>query len=320
VTAAFSISTASAGKLEMKRIAALAILLTGIASSPAVPRGANGHDRIARGALDRESLCGIGRGRDCSIKVAIARGMFQTGLRPHFAADARCREIDEHWAIDYTYKRDREAYHGGIDMPAAFGTPILAAAAGTVVGIYSAGDNSRGIQVILRHTPQDTGIPLWIYTVYAHLQKMPNLNIGDRLGMGDVIGPTGNTGRLGVHKGGRGDGSGGGEGRRGRGGAGRADADNRSHRHHAARRPAVHFAVYFSASPKYAALRQIVIPADGYWMDPVALFRAKPPFDSKSMRALPAADKRIPIPYMLADGTAHPKGTKLIWPYACTRR
>ena len=219
-------------------------------------------------------------------------------MRPNFSANARCRDIDEHWAIDYKYKRNRESYHGGIDMPAPFGTPILAAAAGTVVGVYSSGDNSRGIQVILRHTPEDTGIPLWIYTVYAHLQRMPKLSVGDRLRMGDVIGPTGNTGRLGVHK----------DGRRG------------GRRQHDSRRPAVHFAVYFSASPKYASLREIVIPADGFWMDPVALFRAKPPFDSTTMRALPASKKKVPIPYMLANHEVFPAGSKLIWPYACTRR
>jgi murein DD-endopeptidase MepM/ murein hydrolase activator NlpD len=285
--------------------APVVLLFSAIALFAVVPpagdiaaHAAGGSDRISPGKLDKASLCGIGRGNGCSVKIAIARGLFQTGLRPNFSANARCRDIDEHWAIDYTYKRNRESYHGGIDMPAPFGTPILAAAAGTVVGVYSSGDNSRGIQVILRHTPEDTGIPLWIYTVYAHLQRMPKLSVGNRLRMGDVIGPTGNTGRLGVHKGGR-----------------RGDR-----RQHDSRRPAVHFAVYFSAGPKYASLREIVIPVDGYWMDPVALFRAKPPFDSKTMTALPASQKKVPIPYMLANHEVFPAGSKLIWPYTCTRR
>lgn len=297
-------------------LAPVILLFSAIALFAMVPpaggiaaHAADGSDRISPGKLDKASLCGIGRGNGCSVKISISRGLFQTGLRPNFSANARCRDIDEHWAIDYTYKRNREAYHGGIDMPAPFGTPILAAAAGTVVGVYSSGDNSRGIQVILRHTPEDTGIPMWIYTVYAHLQRVPKLSVGDRLRLGDVIGPTGNTGRLGVHKGG------GGSGRGGRRGGVGGDA-----RQHYSRRPAVHFAVYFSASPKYASLREIVIPADGYWMDPVALFRAKPPFDSKTMRALPASEKKVPIPYMLANHEVFPAGSKLIWPYTCTRR
>ncbi len=38
------------------------------------------------------------------------------------------------------------------------------------------------------------------------------------------------------------------------------------------------------------------------------------------MKALPARGKKVPIPYMLADGSVHPAGSKLVWPYACARR
>jgi hypothetical protein len=162
---------------------------------------------------------------------------------------------------------------------------------------------------------------------------MPKLHVGDHLRMGDLIGPTGNSGQGRAHAGGGGHGRGGGEngeGRRhARGGEGegmgpangghfRLAGGSSGHEHHS-RRPALHFGVYYSESPKYAALQRIVIPADAHWMDPVALFRTSPPFDSKSMRALPAAEKAVPIPYMLPDGSAHPANTKLIWPYRCTR-
>ncbi len=285
---------------------ALLVLLTGLSARVCLaqmPPGAGG-GRVAKGQIDRASLCGIGRGRQCSVKIAVARGLYQTGLRPLFAPGARCRDIDEHWAIDYTYKRGRESYHGGIDMPAPFGTPIVAAAAGTVVGVYDGSDSFRGKEIILRHTPEDTGIPLYIYTDYAHFERTPKFRVGDRVRMGEVLGPTGNTGVTPGRGGGR---RGGGSG--GRGGDG-----------HGHRRPAIHFAVFFSASPHYAALPAIVIPADGYWMDPVALYRGGPPFDSAAMKALPARDKRVPIPYMLADGSVYPAGSKLIWPYFCTRR
>ena len=305
----------------MNRMHILAILAA-TAAAPAATSAVAARDRVDKSEIDRASLCGIGRPPSCGIKTAVARGMFETGLRPQFAANVRCRGIDENWAINYTYKRDREAYHGGIDMPAPFGTPIVAAASGTVVGVYSDPDSYRGIEVILRHTPQDTGIPLYIYTVYAHLEKKPTLSVGDRVRLGDVVGLTGNTGRTperrrgrrqggdrGGRSGGRGNlaGDGGGSGRLGGGGS-------------QGRRPAVHFAVYYSASPKYAALPQIVIPADGYWMDPNALYRGRPPFDSNSVRALPAAEKRVPIPYMLPNHEVFPAGTKLIWPYTCTPR
>src|SRR6185312_8295122 len=147
-----------------------------------------------RQQLDHTSFCAIGRKPPCTINTAVARGLFETGLHPRFADGVKCRAIDsEKYAIDYTYKRNRPSRHGGIDMPAPFGTPIYAAAAGTVVGVYPS-RNPQGIHVIVRHTPQDTGLPIWVYTVYAHLNKMPGLHIGQHLKMGDLIGPTGNGG------------------------------------------------------------------------------------------------------------------------------
>jgi murein DD-endopeptidase MepM/ murein hydrolase activator NlpD len=259
----------------------LLLLLVGTGAA-----AAQDSDRVGKDAIDKPSLCAISRKPPCSIKIAIRRGLFPTGLQPLLAPEARCRVIDEHYAINYTYKRGRESYHGGIDMPAPFGTPIVAAAAGTVVGIYSGERGRRGREIILRHTPKETGIPVYIYTIYGHLNRMPQLSVGDNVRMGEVLGPTGNSGIA---------------GRR-------------------VRRPAIHFAVFYSASPKYAALPHIVIPADAYWMDPVALYRKTPPFDSAAMKALPARDKQVPIPYMLADGSVHPHSSKLIWPYVCASR
>jgi len=327
----------------VKPSTAALIALSPFALSVSIAR-AQDADRITRQQLDHTSFCAIGRKPPCTINTAVARGLFETGLHPRFADGVKCRAIDsEKYAIDYTYKRNRPSRHGGIDMPAPFGTPIYAAAAGTVVGVYrGSGKGHQGVHVILRHTPQDTGLPIWVYTVYAHLNKMPKLHVGEHLKMGDLIGPTGNSGASGAHKGGRRGGAGGGgggeEGGRRRhqsgkrGGGGDGGGDFRFGRtyggggagggggHHGVRRPALHFGVYYSAGPKYAALKGIVIPADAHWMDPVALFRKSAPFDSKSMRALPAAEKAVPIPYALMDGSVHPAGTKFIWPYRCERR
>ena len=142
-------------------------------------------------ALDQATLCGIGRGFDCDAKVSIERGLFETGLEPRFPAGASCRDIDEGYAVTYSHKRDRELYHGGIDMPAPFGTPIVAAAAGTVVGVFMGEKSPRGIEVVLRHSPEDTGIRLWIYTQYTHFEAMPTLKVGQRVRMGDVLGRRG---------------------------------------------------------------------------------------------------------------------------------
>jgi len=290
----------------MKRASLVALGILGLlgAGAAAAPAGAQGpapdslparmdgggDGRTTRDALDRATLCGIGRGRKCrGMEHAIARGLFETGLRPRFPEGAECRGIDEHYAISYAYKRSREAYHGGIDMPAPWGTPMIAAAAGTVVAKSDGETTRRGIEIILRHSPEDTGIPLWIYTQYAHFDEMPQHAAGQRVRMGEVLGPTGNSG------------------------IGRDGTQSTR------RRPAIHFAVFYSTSPLYVARRGKIIPVDGYWMDPNALFRKILPLDSAAMKALPEAEKQVPISVMFEDGGTIPAPTKIVWPYRCRR-
>ncbi|MBI4489318.1 MAG: M23 family metallopeptidase [Deltaproteobacteria bacterium] len=250
-----------------------------------------GKGRTTGAALDPVTRCAIGRWRTCDIKQAVARGLFETGLRPSFPENAKCRDIDEGYAISYAQKRNREAYHGGIDMPAPWGTPMIAAAAGTVVGKYLGENSARGIEIVLRHSPEDTGIPLWIYTQYAHFSEMPTLKIGQRVRMGENLGPTGNSG-----------------------------IDPRRGTQSTKRRPAIHFAVFYSTGELYADIRDTIIPVEGRWMDPVALFRKKLPLDSDSMKALPEEEKQVPISIMFDDGETFPADTKIIWPYTCARR
>lgn len=241
--------------------------------------------------IDADTRCGIGRSKhNCSIKVAIEKGLFETGLRPKFPDGLDCRRIDEAWAISYSAKRDNEQYHGGIDMPAPFGTPMLAAADGTVVSKTAEPMSFRGIELIVRHSPEQTGLPVWTYTQYAHFNEMPTVNVGDKVRMGQDLGPTGNSGY-----------------QRTKGGKQRP------------RRPAIHFAVWFSDKPGYAVDRNDIIPVDGWWMDPNAMYRLQPPFDSASLKALPDAEKDVAIPVMLESGETVPANTKLIWPYACSR-
>lgn len=277
-----------------------AVILALIAMIDTIPVFARGspersaetaHGRTTGAAIDPVTRCAIGRFRQCDIKLAVARGLFETGLSPSFPKDAKCREIDDWYAMDYTSRRPREAYHGGIDIPAPWGTPMIAVAAGTVVGKYLGEHSARGIEIVLRHSPEDTGIPLWIYTQYGHFSEMPKLEIGQRVRMGENLGPTGNSGispRTGVQS--------------------------------SRRRPAIHFGVFHSTSELYADVRDTIIPVEGHWMDPVALFRKKLPLDSDSMKALPEAEKQVPISIMFDDSEAFPPNTKIVWPYTCVRR
>lgn len=241
-------------------------------------------------AIDNETLCGIGRSKKCSIEVALKLGMIETGLRPVFPKELKCRDIDEQWAISYTNKRNRENYHGGIDMPAPYGTPMIAALDGTVVLVTEGKNSYRGKEIILRHSAEQTGIPgYWMYTQYAHFNVMPDFKVGDTVKMGQNLGPTGNSG------------------------IGRNGQQSQK------RRPAIHFAVWYSKSPDYALTRGKLIPVKGLWMDPNALYRAKEPFDSYKLKDLPADEKKVPIPVMLEDGTTVPANTRMIWPYTCSR-
>jgi hypothetical protein len=268
------------------------IVLPTLLASPVVPaQDAQCRDGQVTGkVLDRTTKCAIGRFRKCDIELAVARGLFETGLKPVFPVDLDCRGIDEGYAIDYAHKRNRQMYHGGIDMPAPRGTPIIAAAAGTVVGKFKGEKSFRGIEIVLRHCPEDTGHPLWIYTQYTHFSEMPNLKIGQRVRMGEILGPTGNSG-IGRH------------GRQSR-----------------RRRPAIHFGVFYSTNHKYAIVHERVIPMDGHWMDPVALFRKKLPLNTKAMKTLPESEKQITISVMRNSGEVIPANSKSVWPYLCTRR
>ncbi len=94
------------------------------------------------------------------------------------------------WALplrsgSYTITQGYSIYHQGIDLAAPIGTPVLAANSGVVI---FAGTNSSGygLAVVLAHGPY--------LTVYGHLSQW-NVRCGDQVGLGQVIGLVGSTGR-----------------------------------------------------------------------------------------------------------------------------
>ncbi len=245
-------------------------------------------DRVSRDTIGRAVLCGILRGRGCEPETAMARGMIATGLGPRFPDGASCHAIDDYWALDYAYKRGRQNWHGGIDLPAAWGTPMRAAAHGTVVAVFEGAVSARGKEVVLRHAPEQTGLPFWTYTGYGHLDALPPFEPGQRVRRGQILGPTGNTGLGGMTR-----------------------VEN------TARRAAIHFSVMFAESPLYTIDNETVVPVDGYWMDPVAFYRPSPPYASEALKDLPDSEKYVAIPIMYEDGRFLPADTRRIWPYAC---
>lgn len=242
---------------------------------------------VPAGAVSRTTACGMVRGRGCAPRSAVEIGMVPTGLGPSFPEGMHCHAIDDYWAMDYSYKRHRQVRHGGIDLPADWGTPVRAAADGTVVAVFEGKDSPRGKEVILRHAPHQTRLPFWTYTGYAHLDALPPFKPSQRVKKGQVLGPTGNSGIGGM-----------------------------SRRQITRRRAALHFSVVYSASPDYA----VVVPVKGRWMDPVGFFRTQPPWESNALKALPENDKYVAIPVMRDDGQFFPADTRRIWPYACNKK
>ena len=225
-----------------------------------------------------------GGGGKKNVTIQKARGVVETHLYPKFINGADCPEIDsEKWAIDYSHKRSRKALHKGVDIPQQRGTPIRAVADGIVVGRFLNEGNKKGIEVMLRHAPEQTGIGFWTYSQYTHLQDMSPLPIGKAVTMGDPIGKTSNTGKMGKR----------------------------------VRRDALHFAIFYSAHPQWSNDGTVVTPKDGYFMDPNAFYRLQPPYDSRSLSSLPDEQKSVPTPYMKYDGSFDPPTTKRIWPYPC---
>ncbi len=192
------------GKINTKIIAARVYVLllvmlgggitAGVSSAQTDNREDLTADQVAASELKPEALNSFGRGRREDPTDAKQRGMIPTGLKPLFAEGIKCRGIDDYWAMDYSHKRGRETYHGGIDIPAPRGTPVLAVADGVVVGKFLNKDNPKGIEIMLWHSPQDTGHEMWVYTQYTHLLEIPDLEIGQRVRMGEVIGKTSNSG------------------------------------------------------------------------------------------------------------------------------
>ncbi len=221
-----------------------------------------------------------------------ARGFMATGLVAVYPENADCPKGTSDFASQTRSDGSRrsrrfyQGYHGGYDIPAAEGTPLLAIADGTVVHIHE-GASIGGLALILQHAPADTGLPVWTYTEYKHLRELPNLEIGQRVRRGQQIAMSGKTGTQCGHYG----------------------AAGFSH---------LHLTAFFSKVGEFK-IKRMLIPAQGQWLDPLALYRSSP-LDSATLSKLPAAEKQVAIPYKKSDGRIVPAGSRLVWPFACRSR
>ncbi len=86
------------------------------------------------------------------------------------------------------YRRKSQGIHGknGVDLAAPTGTPIVAAASGTVIFARLGRNGGYGNLVIISH-------PNGTETLYAHQSKIIT-HIGDQVSQGEIIGLVGSTG------------------------------------------------------------------------------------------------------------------------------
>jgi murein DD-endopeptidase MepM/ murein hydrolase activator NlpD len=223
-------------------------------------------------------------------------GVIPTGLKPVYPKEAECLEVASPFAARTRYDgsgRPSDAfggYHSGIDISTPMRAPLVAVAAGEIVLKYEGG-RMVGNRIILRHTPEDTGLNVWVYSSYQHFDSMPELNIGDRVKAGQYLGPAGNTGTTGGHYG-------------------------------VVGYPHLHMTVYVSDHPDYGKSPRSVQPKDVRFLDPVALYLKKEPplTDNHKIAALPEAEKQVAIAYVTTDGKAVPEGARVVWPIPCKQK
>ena len=190
--------------------AAIAVLMTAAGTASKAPEGpANPAPRATADPADtaradmRDAMgSSPGQGRGIS---PVVRGLL---LPVEGAAIPTEAELLPSSTRDY-----RAGWHEGIDFAADRGTPVRAAAAGTVIRVdrefvdWDAAQQSAALDAALAigYTPEETldrirGRQVWIdhgrrlVTRYAHLDSVADLYVGQAVTRGQVIGAVGSSG------------------------------------------------------------------------------------------------------------------------------
>lgn len=101
-----------------------------------------------------------------------------------------------HGGTDYRVTQDFSSTHGGLDIGVYWGNPILASTDGKVVYAYNDGDLPQSDLRWTYGTYVVVESPDGIYrTYYAHMSRRA-VSVGDEVKQGDVVGYSGNTGRV----------------------------------------------------------------------------------------------------------------------------
>lgn len=221
-------------------------------------------------------------------------GQIRVGLIPDYPGTARCPEVSSFFGASTRYDgstrvNDHFGFHNGMDISAPDGTPLVAIADGEVIHSGNGG-MLVGNYVWLRHAPQDTGLPIFLFARYQHLDASTPLKVGTRVKIGDTVGPAGRTGTIGGYFG----------------------PNGYSHLH----------LLIFAGDEAGFTVRDAVAVAtvNRRYLDPLAVYMNRETlFVNQALRDLPDREKHVAIPYQTSDGTRVPAATKLVWPLLCTK-
>lgn len=281
---------------DFPKLAAFTIALLFALTSHAQPSGRKG-----MGGGRAEAMQGKRFGEDAAApsRDTVERrdhAIGASGLEAAFPDGHACQPIACPFASPTRYDGSRRpndrngGLHGGIDLSLSEGTPLLAVADGEVIALGEGG-RMEGIYLWLRHSPEDTGLPYWVFSKYQHFSALPKLKVGERVKAGQVVGPSGATGTAGGHYGMSG-------------------------------YPHLHLSTYFGPSGEYeirGMFGSMVSGKDALLDDALILYL----WDLRELsdvRKLPEASRTVRPAFVGEDGSIVPPGSRTVWPVACKRK
>jgi len=219
-----------------------------------------------------------------------------SGLTVAFDEGLACPPIASPFASPTRYDSSRRpidrfgGLHGGIDLSLKPGTPLLAVADGEAIA-SGEGGLMEGIYLWLRHAPEDTGLPFWVFSKYQHLSAPPDLKPGERVKAGQPVGLSGATGTAGKHYG-------------------------------TAGYPHLHLTTFYGPSGEYEikGMSGSMVSAKGAQLDDPLILYLRDIRDLAEVRGLPETRRCVRPGIAGEDGKVLPQGSKTVWPVACKRK
>ena len=147
-------------------------------------------DQLIQTHTDMDQLLREARFLKASFDTILSVLGKDTKMRRHIPSITPVAAENPRISSGFGIRRDpftgRRQFHNGIDYPGRIGTPIVATADGVIDKIDR--NNRLGWYVAIAHG-------YGLRTVYGHLNRKPQIAVGDRVKRGQKIGEMGRTGR-----------------------------------------------------------------------------------------------------------------------------